>query len=151
DAVAAAWERGWLRDGRALPVLAEALAGKDPAVALAGAQAIEMNSRIRISPPSRFASRYRTRFMPQVYSPRPWTALGPLARRRWGWASLWCLLFLYHLWPLQGGQDLPANARRVLLGLARAKLEEAGRGVRASLPAEPPENPKQDDPSSPAT
>src|SRR5262249_36850457 len=41
DAVAAAWELGWLGDARALPVLAEALGGKDPAVALAAAQAVE--------------------------------------------------------------------------------------------------------------
>jgi HEAT repeat protein len=41
DAVAAAWELGWLRDGRSLPVLAEALAGKDPSAALAAAQAID--------------------------------------------------------------------------------------------------------------
>src|SRR5262249_18714180 len=41
DAVAAAWGLGWLRDGRALPLLAETLAGKDPAVALAAAQAID--------------------------------------------------------------------------------------------------------------
>jgi HEAT repeat protein len=38
----AAWELGWLRDARALPVLAEALASKDVAVALAAAQAIEV-------------------------------------------------------------------------------------------------------------
>jgi HEAT repeat protein len=37
----AAWELGWLGDARALPVLAEALASKEPAVALAAAQAIE--------------------------------------------------------------------------------------------------------------
>ena len=41
DAAAAAWELGWLRDARALPALADALAGKDPAVALAAAQAID--------------------------------------------------------------------------------------------------------------
>lgn len=40
-AVEAAWELGWLRDGRALPFLAEALIGSDPAVALAAAHAIE--------------------------------------------------------------------------------------------------------------
>lgn len=40
-AAEAAWELGWLRDARALPVLAEALADKDPAVALAAAQAIQ--------------------------------------------------------------------------------------------------------------
>jgi HEAT repeat protein len=39
---AAAWELGWLRDGRALPPLADALAGKDIALALAAAQAIEV-------------------------------------------------------------------------------------------------------------
>lgn len=38
----AAWELGWLRDGRALPPLAEALAGTDAALALAAAQAIEV-------------------------------------------------------------------------------------------------------------
>ena len=37
EAVPAAWELGWLRDARAVPVLAEALAGKDAAVALAAA------------------------------------------------------------------------------------------------------------------
>jgi hypothetical protein len=37
-----AWELGWLRDARAVPVLAEALASKEPAVALAAAQAIEV-------------------------------------------------------------------------------------------------------------
>src|SRR5262249_21260052 len=41
DATVAAWELGWLRDARALPVLAEALAGKDAAIALAAAQAIQ--------------------------------------------------------------------------------------------------------------
>jgi HEAT repeat protein len=41
DATTAAWELGWLRDARGLPVLAEALSGKDPALALAAAQAIE--------------------------------------------------------------------------------------------------------------
>src|SRR5262249_23822923 len=40
-AVTAAWELAWLRDARALPALAEALDAKDPAVALAAAQAIE--------------------------------------------------------------------------------------------------------------
>src|SRR5262245_9587007 len=40
-AVAAAWELGWLGDARALPVLAEALASKEPAVALAAARAVE--------------------------------------------------------------------------------------------------------------
>ncbi|MSQ96861.1 MAG: HEAT repeat domain-containing protein [Gemmataceae bacterium] len=39
---AAAWELGWLRDGRALPPLADALASKDIALALAAAQAIEV-------------------------------------------------------------------------------------------------------------
>lgn len=39
---AAAWELGWLRDGRVLPPLADALAGKDIALALAAAQAIEV-------------------------------------------------------------------------------------------------------------
>ncbi len=39
---AAAWELGWLRDGRALPVLAEALTGKDVALSLAAAQGIEV-------------------------------------------------------------------------------------------------------------
>jgi HEAT repeat protein len=39
---AAAWELGWLRDGRALPALAGALAGKDVSVALAAAHAIEV-------------------------------------------------------------------------------------------------------------
>src|SRR5215475_3663293 len=38
DATVAAWELGWLRDARALPVLAEVLAGKDTAIALAAAQ-----------------------------------------------------------------------------------------------------------------
>lgn len=38
----AAWELGWLRDGRALPALADALADKDVALALAAAQAIEV-------------------------------------------------------------------------------------------------------------
>ncbi|MHC4917691.1 MAG: HEAT repeat domain-containing protein, partial [Planctomycetota bacterium] len=42
SAVEAAWELGWLRDGRALPALAEALARKDAAVALAAARAIEI-------------------------------------------------------------------------------------------------------------
>src|SRR5439155_11030860 len=42
EAAAAAWELGWLRDARAVPVLAEALAGKDPAVALAAAQALDV-------------------------------------------------------------------------------------------------------------
>jgi HEAT repeat protein len=37
---AAAWELGWLGDGRALPVLVEVLAGKDSTAALAAAQAI---------------------------------------------------------------------------------------------------------------
>jgi hypothetical protein len=37
----AAWELGWLRDARAVPVLTEALAGKDPALALAAAQALD--------------------------------------------------------------------------------------------------------------
>src|SRR5262249_41911412 len=41
DATAAAWELGWLRDAHALPVLAEALAGKDAMIALAAAQAIQ--------------------------------------------------------------------------------------------------------------
>jgi HEAT repeat protein len=40
-AAEAAWELGWLRDARAVPVLAEALADKDPAVALAAAQALD--------------------------------------------------------------------------------------------------------------
>lgn len=39
---AAAWELGWSRDGRALPSLADALAGKDPALSLAAAQALEV-------------------------------------------------------------------------------------------------------------
>lgn len=39
---AAAWSLGWLRDGRALPPLAGALASKDTALALAAAQAIEI-------------------------------------------------------------------------------------------------------------
>jgi len=39
---AAAWELGWLRDGRALPALADALASKEAALALAAAQAIEV-------------------------------------------------------------------------------------------------------------
>jgi hypothetical protein len=39
---AAAWELGWLRDGRALPPLADALASKDVALTLAAAQAIEV-------------------------------------------------------------------------------------------------------------
>lgn len=39
---AAAWELGWLRDGRALPALADALASRDAALALAAAQAIEV-------------------------------------------------------------------------------------------------------------
>ncbi len=39
---AAAWELGWLRDGRALPPLADALAGMDAPLALAAAQAIEV-------------------------------------------------------------------------------------------------------------
>ena len=38
---AAAWELGWLRDGRAIPPLAAALVSSDVAVALAAAQAIE--------------------------------------------------------------------------------------------------------------
>lgn len=38
----AAWELGWLRDGRALPPLADALAGKDLPLALAAAQALEV-------------------------------------------------------------------------------------------------------------
>lgn len=38
----AAWELGWLRDGRALPALVDALAGKDLTVALAAAQAIDV-------------------------------------------------------------------------------------------------------------
>ncbi|MCE9533143.1 MAG: HEAT repeat domain-containing protein [Planctomycetes bacterium] len=38
----AAWELGWLRDGRAVPPLADALASKDVALALAAAQAIEV-------------------------------------------------------------------------------------------------------------
>ena len=42
----AAWELGWLRDARALPALAEALAGKDVEVALAAAQAIEVLDRL---------------------------------------------------------------------------------------------------------
>jgi hypothetical protein len=41
DRTAAAWELGWLRDARALPVLGEALTSKDPALALAAASAIE--------------------------------------------------------------------------------------------------------------
>src|SRR6185437_9849279 len=41
DPAAAAWELGWLRDGRAVPALAEALASKDPVRALAAAQALE--------------------------------------------------------------------------------------------------------------
>ena len=41
-AAEAAWELGWLRDARAVPALAEALGGKDPAVALAAAQAVEV-------------------------------------------------------------------------------------------------------------
>ncbi len=39
---AAAWELGWLRDGRALQPLTDALASKDAALALAAAQAIEV-------------------------------------------------------------------------------------------------------------
>ena len=39
---AAAWELGWLRDARALPPLADALAGTDVPLALAAAQAIEV-------------------------------------------------------------------------------------------------------------
>lgn len=39
---AAAWELGWLRDGRALQPLADALASKDAALALAAAQGIEV-------------------------------------------------------------------------------------------------------------
>jgi HEAT repeat protein len=39
-ATAAAWELGWLRDARALPVLAAALAGKDTTVSLAAAQGL---------------------------------------------------------------------------------------------------------------
>jgi HEAT repeat protein len=41
DGVTPSWELGWLRDPRALPILAEALAGKDARTALAAAQAIE--------------------------------------------------------------------------------------------------------------
>src|SRR5208283_3056955 len=41
QSINAAWELGWLRDGRALPALADALASKVIAVALAAAQAIE--------------------------------------------------------------------------------------------------------------
>ncbi len=37
----AAWELGWSRDARAVPPLAEALASKEPAVALAAAQALD--------------------------------------------------------------------------------------------------------------
>lgn len=37
----ATWELGWLRDGRALPLLATALASKDEEIALAAAKAIE--------------------------------------------------------------------------------------------------------------
>lgn len=44
-AVDAAWELGWQADARALPILAEALASKDPAVALAAAQAISVLDR----------------------------------------------------------------------------------------------------------
>jgi HEAT repeats/PBS lyase HEAT-like repeat len=42
EAVTAAWELGWLGDARALPVLAEALADKGPAISLAAAQAIQV-------------------------------------------------------------------------------------------------------------
>ncbi len=38
----AAWELGWLGDGRAVPVLAEALAGKDSTVALAASAALQV-------------------------------------------------------------------------------------------------------------
>ncbi|KKK78717.1 hypothetical protein LCGC14_2840750, partial [marine sediment metagenome] len=41
-AVEAAWELGWLRDGRAIGALAKALADKDVAVALAAAHAIQV-------------------------------------------------------------------------------------------------------------
>lgn len=41
EAVEALWELGWLRDARAIPALGEALVGKDPARALAAAQALE--------------------------------------------------------------------------------------------------------------
>jgi HEAT repeat protein len=37
----AIWELGWSRDGRAVPILSEMLTSKEPAVALAAAQAIE--------------------------------------------------------------------------------------------------------------
>jgi hypothetical protein len=59
---AAAWELGWLRDGRALPPLADALAGSDAALALAAAQAIEVmdtmvplgqDERVDVVPPGR--------------------------------------------------------------------------------------------------
>lgn len=45
-AVEAAWELGWLRDARAVPVLAAALASKEPATALAAAQAVEVLERL---------------------------------------------------------------------------------------------------------
>jgi hypothetical protein len=42
EAPAAAWELGWLGDARAVPALTQALASREPAVALAAAQAIEI-------------------------------------------------------------------------------------------------------------
>ena len=59
---AAAWELGWLRDGRALPPLADALTGPDVPLALAAAQAIEVldtmvplgqDERVDVVPPGR--------------------------------------------------------------------------------------------------
>ncbi len=57
-AVDPAWELGWQADARALPALSKALASKDPAVALAAAQAISVLDRCiplgrthRVDPP----------------------------------------------------------------------------------------------------
>lgn len=81
---AAAWELGWLRDARALPLLADALAGKDVAVALAAAQGSEVldtmvplgrDERVDALPPGRvsLAAAYPPKgdLLPLLDSPYP--------------------------------------------------------------------------------
>jgi hypothetical protein len=77
-AVEAAWELGWQRDARALPALAEALADKDSAVALAAAQAIQtLATDIPLGRDERVDSPLRGR-VPLVVAFPPGNDLSPL-------------------------------------------------------------------------
>jgi hypothetical protein len=80
----AAWELGWLRDGRALPALADALGSDDVALALSAAQAIEVfdtmvplgrDERVdpvpagRVSLAAAFPPKVKTELLDSLYPP----------------------------------------------------------------------------------